>query len=215
MKATPLKRTAISKSVRSILIGSGAALAFSTAGTALAAEPQDIEALKDQVRTLMERIDELEAQQAASEQRARSRDEQLSEVQEQVETAPANVITAGDIPGSFKIPGTDTSVSVSGYVKGDFIYDLDADVGDSFSVAAIPNEGVDDQEHVRLHARQSRLRVKSHTEVGNGSSIDTHIEGDFFGSGGNELFSNSTSFRIRHAYGQYNTPGGSLLAGQT
>jgi len=215
MQITPLKRTKISKSVRSVLIGSGAALALSAGGGAFAAETQDLEALKDQVRILMERIDQLEAQQAASEEQDKLQEEQLSQVQERVETAPANAITAGDIPGSFKIPGTDTSVSVSGYVKGDFIYDPDADVGDSFSVGAIPNDGAADQENVRLHARQSRLRIASHTDVGNGSSVDTAIEGDFFGAGGNELFSNSTSFRIRHAYGEYNTPGGSFLAGQT
>lgn len=215
MQITPLKRTKISRSVRSILIGSGAALAFSAGGNAIAAEPQDVDALKEQVRALMERIEKLESQQAAAEEQDRAQEEQLSEVKEQVETAPANVITAGDIPGSFKIPGTDTSVSVSGYVKGDVIYDPDADVGDSFSVAAIPNDGAGEQENVRLHARQSRLRVQSQTDMGNGSSVDTHIEGDFFGTGGNELFSNSTSFRIRHAYGEYNTPGGSLLAGQT
>jgi len=215
MKATSFRRTKISRSVRSILVGSGAALAVSTGSAAFAAEPQDVEALKEQVEILMQRIDELEAQQASADQQVKEQAEQLSEVKEEVETAPANVITAGDIPGSFKIPGTDTSVSVSGYVKGDLIYDLDADLGDSFAVSAIPNDGVKDQEHTRLHARQSRLRVKSHTETGNDSSIDTHIEGDFFGNGGNELFSNSTSFRIRHAYAEYNTPGGSFLAGQT
>jgi len=215
MKTMSHRRTAISRSVRSILAGTGAALAFSAGGTAVAAETDDIQTLRDQVRILMERIDQLEAQQTASDEEAQTREKQLTELKEQVATAPGNEVTAGGAPGTFKIPGTDTSVSVSGYVKGDLIYDLDADVGDSFSVGAIPNDGTPDQEHTRLHARQSRLRVTSHTDVGNGSSIDTHIEGDFFGTGGNELFSNSTSFRIRHAYGEYNTPGGSLLAGQT
>lgn len=215
MKTTPFKRTEISRSVRAIMVGTGAALALSAGGTAFAAESQDIEALKNEVQILMERIDQLEEQQAESDQKVRNQEEQLSEVKEQVETAPANVVTAGDTPGSFKIPGTDTSVSISGYVKGDFIYDLDADVGDSFSVAAIPNDGADTDEHVRLHARQSRLRVLTDTDVGNGNTIETHIEGDFFGTGGNQLFSNSTSFRIRHAYAQYNTPSGSFAAGQT
>lgn len=215
MNNIPFKRTRISRSVRSIMIGTGAALALSAGGTAVAAESQDIELLRDQVKTLMERIDELEQQQAAADKKSNAQEEELSEVRERVETAPANVVTSGDTPGSFKIPGTDTSVTIAGYVKGDVIYDLDADVGDSFSVGAIPNDNVADQEHVRLHARQSRLRVRTNTDVGNGSTIDTLIEGDFFGSGGNELFSNSTGFRIRHAFGEYHTPGGSFLAGQT
>jgi len=215
MTIMPVSRTRISRSVRSIMIGTGTALALSTGGGVLAAESSEIDVLKEQVRVLMDRIDELEKDQSSSSEEVEKHKEQLAEMKEQVETAPANVVTAGDIPGSFKIPGTDTSVSVSGYVKGDFIYDLDADVGDSFSVGAIPNDGADDQEHVRLHARQSRLRVKSHTDLGNGGSIDTHVEGDFFGSGGNQLFSNSTSFRIRHAYAQWNTGNGSFAAGQT
>jgi len=215
MRITPLTRTRISRGVRSVLVGSGAALALSTGGTALAAESEGIEALKEQVRILMERIDQLEDQQVSSEQEAQQREQELAEVKEQVETAPANVVTAGDIPGSFKIPGSDTSVSVSGYVKGDFIYDLDADVGDSFAVSQIPNDGAADQEHVRLHARQSRLRVTTETDAGNGATINTHIEGDFFGGGGNQLFSNSTSFRIRHAYASYDTGNGSFAAGQT
>lgn len=214
MNKTP-KRTQISRSVRSILVGSSTALALSAGGAAFAAEPQDIDVLRDQVRMLMERIDELEQQQTASERKAVEQEEQLSQVKERVETAPANVVTAGDTPGSFKIPGTDTSVTIGGYVKGDVIYDLDADVGDSFSVGAIPNDGVSTKDNVRLHARQSRLRVRTNTDVGNGNSIDTLIEGDFFGGGGNELFSNSSGFRIRHAFGEYHTPGGSFLAGQT
>jgi hypothetical protein len=215
MNITPFKRTQISRSVRSVLIGSSAALALSAGGAAVAADSKDIEVLRDQVRMLMERIDELEQQQAVSDEKVTAQEERLSEVREQVETAPANIVTAGDTPGSFKIPGTDTSVSISGYVKGDLIYDLDADVGDSFSVGAIPNDGVSTKDNVRLHARQSRLRVGTNTDVGNGSTINTLIEGDFFGSGGNELFSNSSGFRIRHAFGEYNTPGGSFLAGQT
>jgi hypothetical protein len=41
--------------------------------------------------------------------------------------------------------------------------------------------------------------------------LKTRFEGDFFGSGGNQIFSNSTSFRLRHAFGSV----GGLLAGQT
>lgn len=224
MKST-FKRTEISRSIRSILVGSSAALALSAGGTALAAGSGDLEtppsldrgtvevdALKEQMRILMERIDQLEQQQATSDQQV---EEKLAEMEGKVDTVPANVVVGGDIPGSFKLPGSDTSVAVSGYVKGDFIYDLDADVGDSFSVASIPLDSAPDRDNVRLHARQSRLRVKSHTDLGNGGAIDTHIEGDFFGGGGNQFFSNSSSFRIRHAYGAYNTGNGTFLAGQT
>lgn len=96
-----------------------------------------------------------------------------------------------------------TTLSISGYIKGDFIIDEGADLGDSFAVSAIPAEGSDGDVrngHVRLHARQSRVRIKTDTEMSNGESLETHIEGDFFGTGGNENFSNSTGLRLRHAY---------------
>lgn len=46
---------------------------------------------------------------------------------------------------------------------------------------------------------------------GSGRHEYSHIELDFFGSGGNEIFSNSSNFRIRHAYGEI----GPFGAGQT
>ncbi len=220
MKST-IKRTEISRSIRSILVGSGAALALSAGGTVLAADAADLEtppsltgsgdidALKEQVQTLMDRIDQLEQQQASS-------DQQVSELKEQADTVPANVVTAGTLPGSIKIPGSDTSISVGGYVKGDLIYDLDADVGDSFSLSAVPADGTPDQDNVRLHAKQSRLVVGSQTELGNGGNISTTVEGDFFGAGGNQLFSNSTALRLRQAVATWDTGTGSAFtAGQT
>jgi len=216
-----IKRTEISRSVRTILVGSSAALAFSAGGTALAAESGgldtppalksagSVDALKQQVEYLMDRIERLEQQQASS-------DQELAEMQGQVGTVPANVVTGGSMPGSFKLPGSDTSVSVSGYVKGDLIWDSDGDVGDSFNLSATPADDAEETDNVRLHARQSRVRVRSNTELGNGGAINTHVEGDFEGTGGNELFSNSTSFRIRHAYASWDTGTGSnFLAGQT
>ena len=62
----------------------------------------------------------------------------------------------------------------------------------------------------RLNGRQSRLNVETRTPTGLGT-LRTFIEGDFYGTGGNELSSNSTTFRLRHAYGEL----GPVLAGQT
>lgn len=218
MKPT-FKRTELSRSIRSALVGSGAIVALTAGGSAIGAEPggsdpANLDALKEQVRALMGRIDELEDQQAASEQQVEERLTKIQE-QEEAETVPANVVTSGDIPGSFRIPGSNTSVSLTGYVKGDAIYDLDGDVGDSFALSAAPLEDAEDQENVRLHGRQSRVIIQSETALENDTTISTHIEGDFFGTGGTESFSNSTSFRIRHAYGEWGTSAGTFLAGQT
>ena len=113
-----------------------------------------------------------------------------------------------------RIPATNTAVTLSGYVRGDFRYDDSSDLGDSFVVSSIPADGSAGDErdgHVRLHARQSRLIVSSETELSNGKKLTTRFEGDFFGNGGNESFSNSTSFRLRNAVASYDK----WLIGQT
>lgn len=126
------------------------------------------------------------------------------------ERAPTNVVTGGDTPGSFKLPGTDTSVQIGGYVKFDAIYDLDQDLGDSLFVEGLDTSAEGSENSFRAHARQSRLFFKTSTPTALGNAT-THLEGDFFGGGGNEVFSNSSGFRLRHAYGEV----AGLLAGQT
>lgn len=169
-KTKCFRHSEIARSVRSVLIGSSAALALSVSGSALAVDYQS--------KPLPEH--------------------------------------ASGTPTTFKIPQSNTTVTVGGYVKGDVIVDLDADVGDSFSVAAIPNdENQDIDSNVRMHARQSRLIIGSETELAGGDTISTHIEGDFFGGGGTESFSNSNGFRLRHAYADFSTDSYSLLVGQT
>jgi len=111
------------------------------------------------------------------------------------------------------LPAPVHEVTVSGYVKGDFIFDTHQDLGDSFVASSI--SGGDSREHVRLHARQSRFRIKSKSDTAVGQ-VRTLIEGDFEGAGGNELFSNSTSFRLRHAWGEWDiTPNTTIGIGQT
>ena len=115
---------------------------------------------------------------------------------------------------SVRVPAANTSVTLSGYVRGDARYDIGADLGDSFVVSSIPIDGSagDDRDgHFRLHARQSRLTVRSNTELENGNTLTTTFEGDFFGGGGNESFSNSTGFRLRNAVASY----GAWTIGQT
>lgn len=106
---------------------------------------------------------------------------------------------------NFRVPAGETQVTLSGYVKGTTNFDFDEDLGDSFVVSSIPsdaNPASDSDGNFRLHARQSRFRIRSETEAGP-RQLKTHFEGDFFGGGGNETFSNSSSFRLRHAYANY------------
>ena len=102
---------------------------------------------------------------------------------------------------------TDLKVKVSGYVKVDAIYDLDQDLGPSFDASSISTgPGATSDSSFQMHAKQSRLNVTATKE-----HVKVVVEGDFFTGEGNQLISNSSGFRMRHAYGQV----GNFLAGQT
>ena len=180
--------------LRTALLGSGAAVAL-LASPAVADEVDD---LKAQIEALQSRLDQVEVQQN------RLETERI---------APAQAVVGGDFPGSWKLPGTDTSIAFSGYTKLDTFFDIDNDVGDSFAATAIALDNTAG-DHVdgnfRMHARQSRFRFDSRTPTDWGQ-MRTRIEGDFFGGGGNERYSNSTSFRLRHAWGRL----GPVLVGQS
>lgn len=130
----------------------------------------------------------------------------------------ASGLAQADAGHQFKLPGSDTSVTLGGYVKLDAIWsDRSAgvdSVGDQeLDLNAVPvglAAGQHKKEQVTLHARQSRLSLGTSTPTQYGE-LKTFIEGDFFGAAGNQTSSNSNGFRTRHAYGTL----GKLLAGQT
>ncbi len=93
------------------------------------------------------------------------------------------------------LPAPVMEVSVSGYVKGDLIYDTHNNLGLSASPGNIELGGGDD-ENFQAHARQSRFRIKSKSDTAVGQ-IRTLIEGDF------EAAISSGGFRLRHAWGEW------------
>ena len=165
---------------------------------ATSAHADALQDLKAQVDVLLKKVAELEQKQAAA--------------------SPANAVTGGATQGSFKLPGSDTSVTLGGYVKLDAIYsDKSAGVGSTGdqefepgSIPVGPGAGDNERHQIKLHARQSRLNVKTSTPTTWGD-MNTFVEFDLFGASGNESVSNSNNLRVRHAYGTL----GGLLAGQT
>ena len=130
------------------------------------------------------------------------------------------VVGWGTFPGSYRLPGTNTTFRIGGYVKFDVHYTTVQGIGDSFFAACIPlggaveacgppGHGLSDG-HTRLFARQSRFNLQTRTPSKLGL-VRTYIEGDFFGGGGSETVVNGSAFRLRHAYGAI----GNLLVGQT
>lgn len=181
----------------------GLAIASGWFGLASHARAEDVDDLKTQVDNLQRRIAQLEQRPASA------------------ATANANAsgaVLAGATKGSFKLPNSDTSIALGGYVKLDAIYS-DKSAGanstadqeyEAGSVPVGPNAGVSERNQIKLHARQSRLFFKTDTPTSLGS-LGTNLEFDLFGTSGNESVSNSNGLRVRHAYGTL----GNFLAGQT
>ena len=116
----------------------------------------------------------------------------------------------------------DTKVTIGGYAKFMLIYDTDGKVetgpfeGDLIGPYDIPTDGHPNanSDDFRMIARESRLYVKTATGTEYGM-FNTHVEGDWYGDGGSATWSNSRTFRIRHAYGQLTKGKHRILAGQT
>jgi hypothetical protein len=130
--------------------------------------------------------------------------------------SPAPVVV-GDAKGTFRIPGTDTSLGFGGYVKLDAIYNsASAGVNQAsdqiFFPGLVPLDDDGEEDQLAFSPRESRFWIKGLTPTALGD-LGTYIEMDFyaFQSPGDQRVSNSWSPRLRHAYGTL----GPFLAGQT
>ena len=180
------------------------AIAVGFGGTSIAARANTLEDLQGQIETLRKKLVELEQKQQTTEQKEAD--------------AAKNVVTGGATKGSFKLPGSNTSVTVGGYVKLDAVYsnpsagvDTTADLFlQPNAIAVGPGAGDNERNQVKFGARESRMFAKTSTPTSWGDLV-TYIEGDFYGADGNESVSNSHGLRLRHAYGSL----GHFLGGQT
>jgi hypothetical protein len=133
-------------------------------------------------------------------------DPQLDHAPKRVPELPADVVSAGDFPGSFKVPGSDAALKIGGLVRVNWVSSYDAIlVDDRFQTSAIPASGTVDAQRggrVSVIASPSRFNFDLRTPTGVGH-MRSFIEGDFAGSG--------NSLRLRHAYGQWRR----VIFGQT
>ncbi|HEX5338625.1 MAG TPA: hypothetical protein VFW53_09325, partial [Gallionella sp.] len=102
-------------------------------------------------------------------------------------------VTLGDTKGTFKIPGSETSLGFGGYTKLDAIYnstgarDATGLGNQVFLASQIPvGSGSDHrrQGEVVLHAKESRIWFKSFTPY-EFADVATHFEIDVLGAGAN------------------------------
>jgi len=141
--------------------------------------------------------------------------ERLKRVEEAAGKTPellAGVVSVGDFPGSMRIPGTDTALKLGGRIRTAGVFTL-GPLGseDRFLTNSIPVEADDEAagkgRRTTFSANTSRLNFEVRTPAG-ASYMRAFLEGDFYGSTGNEK---RTNFRLRHAFAQFR----GFLGGQT
>jgi len=180
-------------------------IAAAMCGAATEARAESMQDLKAQVDVLTRKIADMEQRQSISSSAPPA-------------AAAASAVTAGATKGSFKLPGSDTSVTFGGYAKLDMVFsNPSAGVGSTAdleleapNIPVGPNAKTGERNQVKLGARQSRVFAGTSTPTSWGA-LTTYVEGDFYGAAGTESVSNSNGLRVRHAFGTL----GGLLAGQT
>jgi len=199
-----------------------AAIGLSVASGAQAADAERIAQLEKQLQILQEQINGLK-----STSPTRS---EVQELRQEVATQKKDSVVAGSLPGSFRLPGSDTSIRLYGAAELNMVHEAKGDNGaNDYATFApfIPLNGSPDaarKGQTYLHARTSRLGIEALTTTAYGP-LKFKVEGDFNNDPRNGDASNSGSvatimtqrntnsydFRLRHAYFEM----GSWLVGQT
>lgn len=158
---------------------------------ALAQSAKDFELLRNEVMRLRKELDELKGQQAARPAPAPAvvaspepavDTAALTERIEQVELRQKDAVVAGDIPGSFRLPGSDTSIRLYGHVEVNAVHEFKGSSGDidysTFLPYAPLNGSTARKGEIYLHARTSRIGIETSTPTSYGP-LGIKLEGDF------------------------------------
>ena len=173
---------------------------------ALAQSAKEMEELRNELKALRAELNQLKAQQAQAPAASASA---WNDRIDAVELKQKDAVVLGDIPGSFRLPGSETSIRVYGFAEANLIKDFKGTApGDNFSNLAEQPLGKSDNGKTVLTGQTSRFGFETSTPMGNGA-FNTKIEADFYGYCGSEC--NRNRLRLRHAYGEY----AGWLIGQT
>ncbi len=134
---------------------------------------------------------------------------------------PAAGLAEDAKPGEFKIPGTETTLKLNGFVEVDGTYDFkgaDDDIrGDdwaTFLEFQPLDHGKVNKNRLYLTSRTSRIGLTTTTPTKSGNLV-VRVEGDFNSPSpynySTEATTNGTTFRVRHAYAEW----AGFLVGQT
>lgn len=193
---------------RSALEAERAAVAVERA--AVEAQAARVEALAKELERQKIRLDEVVQSIPDAIQPSKEIAERLAKLEEstkQKPELPPEVVSAGDFPGSIRIPGSPAAIKFGGSVWVSAVSTLDALGSDdrflTYSIPVSGDPGADKGPRTSFWANPSRLSFDARTKAPGGQTIRAFVDGDFAGA--------SNGFRLRNAYFQV----GRLLAGQT
>lgn len=114
---------------------------------------------------------------------------------------PSNLVTRGMFPGSFLVPGTNTSFRLRGFVRLTALNDFDPiGVADAFVTNSIPVPQQSGQ-NFNMSGRISRFGFETWTPTYfKDWNVHTLIEGDFFNGPAQAAGGGGNAFRLRHAF---------------
>jgi DcaP outer membrane protein len=166
----------------------------------VAAQRARLDTLETQLAETRQRLDELSSQ-AGLPALQKSLEERLKAVESATKKAPElppDVVSAGDFPGSIRIPGSDAAIKFGARIRTAAVFTLDPlGTDDRFLTNSIPvGDTITSGEAKRMNisARASRLNIEFRTPGGR-EQVRAFFEGDFAGAG--------NALRLRHAYAQY------------
>ncbi|SES20825.1 DcaP family trimeric outer membrane transporter [Halopseudomonas bauzanensis] len=203
----PLATTIACLGLPIMLMGAGSA----------AAQNGEIEALRQQLRALEQKLDEatarIEAEAAAARNDAQEvRSELASQQKNNIETREAIAKSDLIVREGKGIKIGDTTVTVSGFIKADAVYASGGDgsknnrtLGQAANFAEFARSDNADRWRLGSSIRESRFGLRTATPDVNGRDLTTYLEFDLHGSedGANEFVSNSYNPRIRLAYASW------------
>ena len=166
--------------------------------TAMPAQADDPTDLKQAIERMTREIEALKARQQMLENKP------VTSAGAPVNADGARVVTEGALPGSIKLPGTNVSLKLGGYVD----LTMRKEFGPSFgggtflfaplmTLPGSPTEARHGQFYMTAKRSNVNLTALVPTPLGD---LKAYLEGDFYGAGGNEVGTNSAAFRLRLAH---------------
>jgi len=181
--------------------------AADTQSVHIAAQQARLAELEAQLAEMKKRMETLESQSSfpAWEDSLEARIRNVEAATKKSPELPPDIVSAGDFPGSIRIPGSDAAIKFGGRIRTAVVLTLDPlGTDDRFLTNSIPvgQSQSGEAKRTNISARASRLNIEFRTPGGK-EELRAFFEGDFNGAG--------NAFRLRHAYAQYR----GFIAGQT